>query len=152
MIRGLQQADLHLSLVLPSINGILFVAFSSVFFFAVLAAVNFFFFICQEEYMIQPLLDGSDAAGVFAFDHIGDLFWKLQLFFVNDLFVLDDIDGDIVVNKAKDIQIQLFDRTFNFDDIFSAHFVASGIFDDGNCTVQLVQLQVIDRSSWLCRP
>ena len=137
MIRGLQQADLHLSLVLPSINGILFVAFSSVFFFAVLAAVNLFFFICQEEYMIQPLLNGSNTSGVFAFDHIGDLFWKIQLFFVNNLFVLDDIDSDIVVNKAKAIQIQLFDRTFNFDDILNTHFVAAGVFDNGNCTVKM---------------
>lgn len=80
MIRGLQQADLHLSLVLLFINGILFVAFSSVFFFAVLAAVNLFFFVCQEEYMIQSLLNGSNTSGVFAFDHIGDLFGSFSSF------------------------------------------------------------------------
>ena len=101
--------------------------------------------------MIQPLLNGSNTSGVFAFDHIGDLFWKLQLFFVNNLFVLDDIDSDIVVNKAKDIQIQLFDRTFNFDDILNTHFVAAGVFDNGNCTVKLVQFQVmIDRHGFAC--
>ena len=52
--------------------------FGTVFFFTVLAAVNDFFRICQEEYMIQLLLNGSDASGVAAFDDVFDLFGKYQ--------------------------------------------------------------------------
>ena len=85
LIRGLQQADLHLSLVLPSINGILFVAFSSVFFLRSTGSGKSLFLLCRK-YMIQPLLNGSNTSGVFAFDHIGDLFWKLQLFFCQQSF------------------------------------------------------------------
>ena len=65
---------------------------------------------------------------------------------VNDLFVLDDIYGNIMIDKTKDIQIQILDGAFNLDDILFSHFLAAGIFDDSNRTVQLIQLQVmIDR-------
>ena len=51
-----------------------------------------------------------------------------------------------MIDKTKDIQIQIFDRAFNLDDILFSHFLAAGIFDDSNRTVQLIQLQVmIDR-------
>ena len=89
------------------------------------------------------MLDRCDAARILAFDHIDDLFWKVQLFLVYDLTVFDDVDGDIVVDKTKDIKIQHVNRTFYFDDIFFAHFVAAGIFDDGNTAVQLIQFQIM---------
>lgn len=67
--------------------------------------------------MIQSLLNRSNAAGIFAFDDVYDLLWKSQLFFLDDFFILNDINGDVVVNEAKDIQIQIFNRTFYLDNI-----------------------------------
>ena len=136
----------RLSIILAGILESLFNPFTSIFLLAILTPVNLILFICKNKNLIQSLLDGSNAARILAFDHVHNLLRQLQLFLCNDLFVLDDIDSDIVVNKAKDIQIQLFDRTFNFDDILNTHFVAAGVFDNGNCAVKLVQLQVmIDR-------
>ena len=51
-----------------------------------------------------------------------------------------------MVDKTKDIQIQIFDRAFNLDDIFFAHFLAAGILDNGNGTVQFIQFQVMINS------
>lgn len=58
------------------------------------------FFICQNKDMIQFLFDRSDAAWVFAPDHISDLFWKRELLFSDNLFVFYNIDGDIVIDKT----------------------------------------------------
>ena len=44
-----------------------------IFLFAVHAPVSFGLLICQIENIWKLLLDGSDAAWVFAADHIGDL-------------------------------------------------------------------------------
>ena len=52
-----------------------------VFFFAVFAAVDFLFFIGQEEDLVKLLLDGSDTARIPAGDDILDLLWKVQLLF-----------------------------------------------------------------------
>ena len=96
--------------------------------------------------MIQTLLDGSDAARILTFNNVCDLFRKFQFSFFNDLFIFNDVDGDVVIDKAEDIQIKVFNRTLYFDDIFDTHFVALCIFDDGNGTVQFIQFQVmIDR-------
>ena len=64
-----------------------------IFFVAVSAAVNFLFFIGKDKDLIQSVLDRCDAARILAFDHIDDLFWKVQLFLVYDLTVFDDVDG-----------------------------------------------------------
>ena len=56
-----------------------------VFFFAVFAAIDFILRICQYKDMVQALLDGSDTPGVLAADHIGDLFGKMETFFLYDL-------------------------------------------------------------------
>ena len=93
--------------------------------------------------MIQSLLDRSDAAGIFAFDHVGDLLGKFKLFLGYDLFVFDDIDGDIVVDESQDIKIEILDGAFYLDDILDAHLIAAGVLDDGHGTVQLVQLQIV---------
>ena len=93
--------------------------------------------------MIQTLLDRSDAARILTFDYIYDLLRKLQLFLGNDLFIFDDIYSDVVINKTKNIQIQILDRAFYFDDIFLAHFLAAGILDNCNSTIQFIQFQVM---------
>ena len=92
--------------------------------------------------MGQLLFDGGDASGVFAFDHIGQLLGKLQGFLFYDFFVLYDVDRDVAVDLAQYIQIHHVEIAFDLQNILASHLVASGIFDDGHLTVQLVQLQV----------
>ena len=93
--------------------------------------------------MIQPLLDRSDAARVFAFDNVCDLFWTFQDSFFNDLFIFDDVYGNVVIDETEDVQIKVFNRAFYFDDIFDTHLVALCIFDDCNCAVKFVKFQVM---------
>ena len=65
--------------------------------------------------------------------------------------LLNDVYGDIVIDKTEDIKIQVVDVAFNFQDIFFAHFVAFCIFDDSNTAVKLVQFQiVIDGQAHAC--
>ena len=85
--------------------------------------------------MGQSLLDGSDASGVAAFDDIFDLFGKYQFFFLYNLTVFDDVDGDVVIDECQDIQIQHVDVTFYFQNVLFAHFSAAGVFDDSNGAV-----------------
>ena len=73
--------------------------------FAVLAAVDLMFLIRKHEDVIQFLLDGSDASGVLAPYHVDNLLWKMETLLVNDLGILDNVDGDIVVNESKDVQV-----------------------------------------------
>ena len=119
------------------------IAFAAIFLFAVFTSVNFFFRVGKDKYLIQTLLDGSDAARVLAFDNICDLLWKLQDSFFNDLLVFDDVDGDNVIDETEDVQVEVFDRAFYFDDVLDAHLVALCIFDDGNGAIKFVEFQVM---------
>ena len=114
-----------------------------VFFFTILAAVDLLFLIGQEEDLVEFLLDGSNAARIPAGDDILDLLWKMQLLFLIDLVVLDDVDCDIVIDEAEDVEIQRFDWAFHLQDILLAHLAALRIFDDGNRAVKLVELQIV---------
>ena len=78
--------------------------FSMILFFAVFAAVLFTFRIRQNKYMIQLLLDGSDAARILAADHIGDFFRKLQRHFIYNFFILNDVYRNIVIDETKDVR------------------------------------------------
>ena len=99
--------------------------------------------------MIQALLDGSDAAWVLTFDDVCDLFWKFQDPFFDDLFVFDDVDGDVVIDETEDVQVEVLDRAFYLDDVLDTHFVALGILDDGNGAVKFVEFQVMINSHGL---
>ena len=62
----------------------------------------------------------------------------MQFFFLNNLIILNDIDGDVVIDKSEDIKIQGIDRTLDFDDVFFTHFITFCIFDNSNRTVKLL--------------
>ena len=113
-----------------------------VFFFAVFAAVDFLFFIGQEEDLVKLLLDGSDTARIPAGDDILDLLWKMQFLFLIDLVVLDDVDCDIVIDESQCIQVNFINRALDLDNVLFAHLVALCIFDNGNGTVKFVESQV----------
>ena len=76
-------------------------------------------------------------------DHIHDLSGKGEDLLIYNLAVLNDVDSDIVIDKAQDVEINGVDRTFYFDNVFAAHFIAAGIFNDGHTAVHLVQFQIV---------
>ena len=76
-----------------------------VLFLAVHAAVGLGLRIRKIEDMRQLLLDGGDAAGIFAVDDVCDFLWHFHPFFLYDMAVLDDIDRDVVIDVSQDIQI-----------------------------------------------
>ena len=79
--------------------------FIAIFFFTVFAAVDFFFFICQDKDVGKLLLNRSDTARVFTSEDIFDFFGERQREFPHDLTVFNDIDCDVVVNIAQDFQV-----------------------------------------------
>ena len=113
--------------------------FLAVFFFAVQTAVGLAFFVGQKEDMRQPLFNGGDAAGIFAVEHIGDPLGETQGFLFNDFTIPNDIDGNVVIDKAQDVEIDLIQASLDFDNVLSPHFIAAGVFDDGNFRVHLVK-------------
>ena len=54
---------------------------------------------------------------------------------LGDLVVADDVDGDVVVNIAEDIEVDGVSRSLDLDDIFSSHLVALCVLDDRDCAV-----------------
>ena len=90
--------------------------------------------------MIQTLLDRGDTARVSATDDIPDLFWKCQALFVYNFLVLNDVDRDVVIDKAQNVQVHKVDRAFDFHNVFFAHLAALCIFDDGNTAVELIEM------------
>ena len=125
--------DFVYSLKLPAFAGSFFVAIlfgvAAVFLFAVLAAIYTLFLICKEEDVRQFLLNGGDAARVAAANNVLDLLGKNQILLMNDFPIFNYIDGDIVVQKGKYIEVQRINITFNLQNILFAHFIAPGIFD-----------------------
>ena len=86
---------------------ILFEFASVEFFFAVFAAIQFLFLVGKNKDVRKFLFDGSDAAGIFAADHVFDLLGEMEALFLYDLTVFDDVYSDIVIDETKHIQIQL---------------------------------------------
>ena len=116
--------------------------FPPVLFFTILAPVNFLFRISEEEHMVQSLLDGGNAAGIFAADDICEFLRQLQILLFHDFRIFDDIYRDVMVDKAQNVQIQGVDGALDLDDILFPEFVAAGIFDDSHAAVHLIQLQI----------
>ena len=115
---------------------------SAVFLFAVFAPVDLILLIGEYEYVIQALLDGCDAARVFAADHIADLFGQFQIFLFNDLLIFNNVDRDIVIDESEDVKIHEINGAFDLDDIFFAHLVALCVLDDRHTAVQFVKVQI----------
>ena len=88
----------RLSIILAGILESLFIPFTSIFLLAILTPVNLILFICKNKNLIQSLLDGSDAARILAFDHVDNLLRKTKVFLLNNLLVLDDVYGDVVID------------------------------------------------------
>ena len=50
--------------------------------------------------MGESLLNGGDTARIFAFDNINYLFRQMKFFFLRNFAVFNDIDSNIVIDKA----------------------------------------------------
>ena len=57
--------------------------------------------------------------------------------------------GDVVIDETEDVQVEVLDRAFYFDNVLFAHLIAAGVLDDRNGTVKLVQLQIMINSHGL---
>ena len=123
----------------------------AVLFFTVLAAVGLLLLIGEDEDLIEPLLDRCDTAVVVVFDPVPDLAGESERFFGEDLSVLDDVYGDIVVNEPVDIQVHKIYGTLDLHDVVLSHFTALCVFDDGNTAVQFVKVEIpIDLHALAC--
>ena len=109
---------------------------------AVEAAVQLGLLVRQIENMVESLLDRRDAAGVLAADHVDDPLRKGETLFLDDLVVLDDVHGDVVVDVAQDVKVQIVDRAGDLDDVLAPHLVRGGVFDDRDRAVELAELKV----------
>ena len=77
----------------------------AVFFLAVSAAVDFVRLIGQEENLVKLLLDRGNTTRIFTGDDILDAFWQMQDFFLDNLIILDDIDSNVMVDKAENVKV-----------------------------------------------
>ena len=93
--------------------------------------------------MLNPLLDRGNAAGIGALDDVFDFFGQGDALLFDKFAALDDIDGDIGVNEGDDIQIDGVGIRLNLEDIFLAHGIAAGIFDDGDSSVESIEFQIM---------
>lgn len=109
--------------------------------FAVNAAIGFGCGVCELEYMGQILLRCGYAAGVFALNNILNLGGKSQLFLFAKNAVLYDVNGDIRIDIAENIEVNLH-FGINFDNILIAHFFAADMLYDCNRAVKLVKLKM----------
>ena len=91
--------------------------------------------------MWKLLLDGSNAARILALDNIRYGIRQGKLMLLHDLCILDNIDGNAVIQNPQHIQINV-KITFNLNDVLFAHFIAFGILDDRHRAVQLLQIQI----------
>lgn len=97
--------------------------------------------VCKLKLMWKLLLDGSNAARILALDNIRYGIRQGKLMLLHDLCILDNIDGNAVIQNPQHIQINV-KITFNLNDVLFAHFIAFGILDDRHRAVQLLQIQI----------
>ena len=93
--------------------------------------------------MREFLFDGSDASGVSALDDILDFLGKFEASLFDDLACFDDVDGDVVIDESEDVEIEGIDIAFYFQDVFFAHDLGTGIFNNSYGAVHFVESKVL---------
>lgn len=104
------------------------------------AAVGALFTVGEREDLRQFLLDGGDAARVFAADDVPDPLRQLQLALFHALAVLDDVDGDAGVDVADHVPVEVQDAV-DLDDILAAELAADDVFEQRHGAVELVEAE-----------
>ena len=113
--------------------------FPIVLLFAVLAAVNRILLVGQYEDRRQTLLNRGDATRIVAMNNILNFDRKCKFTLLNDVSILDDINRDVMIDEAQDIEIDGTNGTFDLQDIFSAHLVGLNVHDDSNRIVLVIE-------------
>ena len=90
--------------------------------------------VCKLKLVWKLLLDGSNAARILALDNIRNRFRQGKLMLLHDLCILNDIDGNAVIQNSQHIKINV-KVTFDLNDVLAAHFIASCILDDSYLAV-----------------
>ena len=75
--------------------------------------------------MRKLLLDRGNAARVLAVDDIRDFFRHLDIFFLYDFSILDDVDRDTVIDVAEHINIYQIKAAVDLDDVLASHLAAA---------------------------
>ena len=86
------------------------------------------------------LLHGGDAARILALHHVLQLCRELQVALFVQLAVFYDVYGDVAVNVAQHIVVQI-DGFVDFDNVLLAVFGTVGVLNDGHAVADLVQAQ-----------
>lgn len=94
----------------------------------------------QGKDVVAALLDGGHAAGIGAFDHVDQALRLLGTNLVDDVAILDHRDGDLRVQIAQNVEVQLADIALDLDDVLFAALLAADILQQGHaCVVQFFQ-------------
>ena len=78
--------------------------------------------------MRKLLLDRGNAPHALAVDDICDFFRHLDIFFLYDFSILDDVDRDTVIDVAEHINIYQIKAAVDLDDVLASHLAAARIF------------------------
>lgn len=78
--------------------------------------------------MLDALFYRSNAPRVFAADNVGHPLGQLQMTFLGQFSIFDNIDRDIRINIAKHMKIYM-QRGVLFDNTFFPHLLTLGIFN-----------------------
>ena len=92
--------------------------------------------------MRKLLLDGGDASGIVTFDNILYFSGKLKASLFDYLACLDHVDGDIVIDECKYIEIESINVTFHLQYILLSHNLGAGILDYSNGAVHFIESEM----------
>ena len=109
---------------------------------AVGAAVNAFLRVREVEDVVDLLLGGRDAAGIFAPYHVGKRERQLDILLLKQLAVADDVHGDIRTDVGENAEVKL-DIIVYLDDVLCAHALARHAHQKRDGAGQLVKLKHI---------
>ena len=73
----------------------------------------------------------GDASGIVAFEKAGDFLGHYGTIFSNDVGILDDIDGDVLVNQTEHIQVD-FEDIGKLDDVLLSEFATFNIHQENH--------------------
>jgi len=109
--------------------------------FTISASINAVLTVCQTEYMRKLLFTGGDASGILTLDKTNDRLRQCGMEFSVAFTFTDNINGDMRIDKAEDVIIQI-DRCTDLDNIFLSALSGYCVFNDRDLTIKLTQLQV----------
>ena len=90
---------------------------------------------------MERRLGAGNASGIFALYNTNYFFGQFKADFFRNLTVLNNVDGNVGVNVAQHIIVQV-DDLVDLQDVLFSVLAAGGILDDGHFAVHAVQAQL----------